>query len=156
MNIEILQADGAANSSPSKTLSKSSSTIASNEFGQPSRATDVTKVPTEGQADASVTPSLLGASGTWTTTEEVKEEVGKTQRRMLKMSIQRKIKAKRGVAAAQAANVDDAVDDPDSEAEKDTTERNLQDPNDQDESSHDVDSDGAPQETDAAPWIFRR
>ena len=76
-------------------------------------------------------------------TEEMKNKLQTTQRRMLRMTMQTKRKAKQGVAAAHAANVDDIADDeahdPESEPEADTTEANLQDSSEQEEGSYDAD-----------------
>ena len=64
---------------------------------------DVTKIPTQGQTQTlrrcsdPITPC---ASGTWTTTEEMKKELQTTQRRMTKMIIQTKRKTRKCHAAA--------------------------------------------------------
>ena len=54
--------------------------------------------------DATVTLSLLYASGTTTMTEDVKKKLQTTQRRMMRMIIQTKRQAGTSCAAAQAAN----------------------------------------------------
>ena len=63
---------------------------------------------------------------------------------MMRMITQTKREAGTCLAAAHAANVDkvagDEPHDPDSESEDDTTEPDLQYPNEQEESSHDADS----------------
>ena len=72
---------------------------------EPQTGVDVTKTPTGG-LDASVTPSLLHASGTWTMTEEMRKNLQTTQRRMMRMIIQANRKSGPCPAAAHAANVD--------------------------------------------------
>ena len=52
-------------------------------------------------------PSLLYASGTWTTTEGMKKKLQTTQRRELRMITQTKREVTESDAAAHAANVDD-------------------------------------------------
>ena len=91
--------------------------------------------------DATVTPSLLCASGTWTMTEEMKKKLQTTQRRMMRMIMLTTRKSGKRLAAAHAAYVDEIADgelhDPDSEPENDTTDANPQDLNEQEQSSHD-------------------
>ena len=55
------------------------------------------------QCDATVRPSLLCASGTWTMTEEMKKKLRKTQRRMMKMIIQKRENQQKVSAAEDAA-----------------------------------------------------
>ena len=54
--------------------------------------------------DATVTPSLFKASGTWTMTEEMKNKLQTTQPRMMRMIKQTKMKPRKSPAAAHAAN----------------------------------------------------
>ena len=72
--------------------------------------------------DATVTPSLLDASGRWTMTEEMKK-LQTTKRRMMRMIVRTQRKSRTCSAAAHAAHLDGVADDephhPDSELEED-------------------------------------
>ena len=80
--------------------------------------------------DATVTPSLLCASGT-TMTEDMKKKLQTIQWRMMRMIMQTKRKSGKRPAAAHAANVEEVADDEphdaDYEPEEDTTEISPQD-----------------------------
>ena len=79
--------------------------------------------------DATVTPSLLHASGTWTMVEEMKKKLQTAQQRMMEMTVQCPAAAHAAsvdpTTVARAASVDVTADvephDPDSEPENDTT-----------------------------------
>ena len=96
-------------------------------------------------------------------TEDVKKKLQTTQRRMLRMIVQTERKAQKGTAAAHAANLDDVESHlPVSEPDEDTTEGNVQDSNEQEESSHDADSnpsfnslpqDDETTEDELEPWV---
>ena len=59
--------------------------------------------------DATVTPPLLHASGTWTMTEEIQKNLQTTQRRMMRMIIQTKRITGKGHADAHAASGEDTA-----------------------------------------------
>ena len=67
-----------------------------------------------------------------------------TQRRMMRMIVQTNRKTKKHPAAAHAESVDEVAEDephdPDCKMKEDTTEANPQDPNEQEESDRDADS----------------
>ena len=77
-------------------------------------------------------------------TEEIKKNLRRTQRRMMRMVTQTKRNSQNNSAAAHSANVDEAVDDEprDTEivSEEGTSKANPQDPIEQDESNQDADS----------------
>ena len=131
-------------STPSKAPYKLSLNTASNARGQPHEpqaGVYVTKYPLRDR----LTSSLLYASRTRTMTEDMKQKLRTTQRRMMRMIIQTKRhKQSKSCAAAHAASVDVTADvephDPDSEQGDDTSEHNNQDLNEHAESSHDADS----------------
>ena len=93
--------------------------------------------------DATVTRSILHASGTRTVTDEMKKKLETTQRRMMRMIIQTKTSTGKCPAAAHAASVDNTAHaehhDPHSEREDDATEPTHQGLNEHAESS-DADS----------------
>ena len=110
-----------------------------------------------------VTPSLLCASGAWAMTEEMKEKLQTTQRRMMRMITQ----TKNNSAAAHSVNVDEAVDDEprdtESVSEEGTSEANPQDPLEKDESNQDADSKSifrqvplGHSEHELEPWDYKR
>ena len=74
--------------------------------------------------NATVTPSLLCASGTWTMTAEMKKKLQTTQRRMMRLIMQTKRHTGINCAVAHAASVTADVEphDPDSEQGSDATE----------------------------------
>ena len=80
--------------------------------------------------DATVTPSLFYASGTWTMTQDMVKKRRTTQRRMMGMIIHPQRQPGTSCAAAQAASAsvgviaDAEAHDPDSELVDDTTEHN--------------------------------
>ena len=77
-------------------------------------------------------------------TEEMKKKLQTKQRRMMRMITKTERKTGKCLPAAHAESVDDTPNsethDPDSELKTETTEPNSQDPNEQEESCDDADS----------------
>ena len=89
-----------------------------------------------------LTPSLLYALRTWTMTVEMKIELETNAKKNVADGDRRKEVIISNNAALTAKVDDDTNDeprDPDGEPEEDTTEANPQDPNDKQESRHDLD-----------------